>query len=369
MSSRLMRRLERLPRVELHLHLEGSVSLARLRHLWDRPGRDPDLPADPAVLFRHRSFPDFLRHFAMVTRALRTPEDLAAVTGDLSRSLRRQGVVAAEVFFSPVIFTRRGLPFLEILDAIEAAAKEGERRGGPAIGWILDGIRQWGVAGCEENLECARAGGERVLGIGLGGDEQSVPARDFSGLYGEARRLGMRTVAHAGEFGGARSVRDAVEWLGAERIGHGVRSGEDPGVVRMLRRERVPLEVCPTSNLRTGVVPRWECHPLPRMVRSGLRVTLNSDDPSLFRTSLAEEYRSAHRRLGLSPASLFRIHMESIRASFLSPGEKRRLLSESSRIWKGGKSRPARCLWREKAEISACRERKAGRRRIAPGPA
>jgi adenosine deaminase len=244
--------------------------------------------------------------------------------------------VAAEVFLSPVIFTRRGLPFLEILDAIEGAAGEGERRGGPALRWILDGVRQWGAAGCEENLECARAARGRVLGIGLGGNEESVPAREFAGLFAEARRIGLHTVAHAGEFGGSRSVRDAVEWLGAERIGHGIRALEDTGVVRMLRREEIPLEVCPTSNLRTGVVHRWEEHPLPRLVRRKLRVTLNSDDPSLFHTSLTEEYRSAHRRLGLPLSALYRIHRQSIQASFLDRKAKRRLLRESSRIWSRG---------------------------------
>jgi adenosine deaminase len=335
MSSRALRRLGRLPRVELHLHLEGSVSLARLRRLWSRPGRDPDLPPDPASLYRHRSFPEFLQHFALVTRALRTPEDFADVTGDLSRFLRRQGVVAAEVFISPVIFTRRGLPFLEILDAIDGAAKSAERRGGPALRWILDGVRQWGRKGCEENLECARSAGGRVLGIGIGGNENSVPAREFCTLFTEARKLGLRTVAHAGEFAGARSVREAVEWLGAERIGHGIRVVEDPGVIRMIRRERIPLEVCPTSNLRTGVVRRWREHPLPRLVKQGLRITLNSDDPSLFRTSLADEFRVVHRRLGLAASALYKIHRESIQASFLDSREKRKLLRESSRIWKG----------------------------------
>ncbi len=331
-----MRRLERLPRVELHIHLEGSVSPTRLRRLWERPGRDPDLPGDPASLYRHRSFPEFLQHFAQVTRVLTRPEDFGAVAGDLSRFLRRQGIAAAEVFLSPVIFTRRGLPFLEILDAVDAAAAEGKRRGGPALRWILDGIRQWGIAGFEENLECARQAGGRVAGIGMGGNEQSLPARDFAPLFAEARRLGLRTVVHAGEFAGARSVREAVEWLGAERIGHGIRAVEDPGVLRMLRRERVPLEVCPTSNLRTGVVRRWEEHPLRSLLRAGIRVTLNSDDPSLFRTSLLSEVRSAHRRLGLPPRALYRMHLESIRASFLSGAEKRRLLRESGRIWRMG---------------------------------
>jgi aminodeoxyfutalosine deaminase len=339
MSSRLPGLLGRMPRVELHLHLEGSITLTRLRRLWARRDRDPELPPDPGALFRHDSFPDFLRHFALVTRALKTPQDLGDVTADLSRSLRRQGIAAAEVFFSPVIFTRRGLPFLEMMDAIEFAAREGARRGGTLIRWILDGVRQWGVSAAEENLECARLARGRVLGIGMGGDEGSVPAREFAPLFAEARRIGLRTVAHAGETGGSRSVREAVEWLGAERIGHGIGAVEDPAVVRLLRRERVPLDVCPTSNLRTGVVRQWKDHPLPALVRSGLQVTLNSDDPALFRTSLSEEYRAAHRRMGLKARDLLRIHRTAIRASFLEPVEKRRLLQASRRI--SGRSIPA----------------------------
>ena len=335
MSQRMMKRLERLPRVELHVHLEGSVTLPRLRRLWPGLRREPGLPGDPAEAYRHRSFPDFLRHFAMVTGALRKPSHLAQVTADLSRFLGRQRIVAAEVFLSPVIFTRRGIPFLEILDAVEEAARAGTRRGGPSIRWILDGVRQWGVRAFEETLECAGSSRGRVLGIGLGGDERSVPAREFAGLFAAARQSGFRTVAHAGEFAGPRSLRDAVEWLGAERIGHGIRALEDPGVTRLLKREGVPLDVCPSSNVGTGVVARWRDHPLPRLVRSGVRVSLNSDDPALFQTSLAEEYRRAHRRLGLSPSALYRIHRQSVRSSFLPEREKSRLLSESRRIWEG----------------------------------
>jgi len=320
--------------VEIHLHLEGSVSLPRLRALWERPGRDAFLPADPAALYRHRDFPEFLEHFAQVTRAIRSPDDLAEITRDLCGSLKRQGIAAAEVLFSPVIFTRRGLPFPEMLDAMEEAATSERRAGGPLIRWILDGVRQWGVAGFEEQLECARQAVGRILGVGIGGDERSVPAESFAELFAEARRMGLRTVAHAGEFSSALSVREAVEILGAERVGHGIRAVEDPAVLRLLKERRIPLEICPTSNLRTGVIRRWKDHPLARLARYGLRVTLNSDDPALFRTSLATEYIVAHRRLRLGPASLFRIHLEGIGASFLSAPEKRRLTVRSRRIWK-----------------------------------
>ena len=316
------------PRVEIHLHLEGSVSLARLRRFWERPGRDPSLPPDPAVLFRHRDFPEFLRHFAHVTRALRGADDFSVIASDLCASLRRQRVEAAEVFMSPVIFARRGIPFAEILDAVEEAVQASRTRGGPRVGWILDGVRQWGPAALEENLRYAQDARGRVLGIGLGGDESSVPAREFVPLFEAARAMGLRTVCHAGEHAGPRSVWEAVELLGSQRIGHGIRACEDTALLSLLRRRRIPLEVCPTSNLRTGVVRRWRDHPLPRLLQAGVRVTVNSDDPALFRTSLDAEFRNLRRRLHLAPRQVERIRIEGIRASFLPPASKRALLAE-----------------------------------------
>ncbi len=312
--------------VEIHLHLEGSISPARLRALWKSPGRDPSLPSSPESLYRHRSFPEFLQHFAQITKALRRPEDLAQITKDLCRRLKRQSVAAAEVFFSPVLFTRRGIPFLEMLDAMDEATARERARGGPALGWILDGVRQWGAEGMEENLRCAAMAPGRILGIGLGGDERSVPAAAFASLFHSARQMGLRTVAHAGEFDGPASVWKAVELLGAERIGHGIRAAEDPLLLAMLRRRRIPLEVCPTSNLRTGVIRRWRDHPLPRLVAAGLRITVNTDDPALFQTSLLSEYRALRRCFGLGRAAVLNIRREGVRASFLSPSDKRRIL-------------------------------------------
>ncbi|HEV8376229.1 MAG TPA: adenosine deaminase [Candidatus Polarisedimenticolia bacterium] len=314
------------PRVELHLHLEGSVTLRRIRTFWDRPRRDPALPSHPSALYRHRSFAEFLRHFAQVTRVLRRPEDLACVTSDLCRHLKRQGVVAAEVFFTPVIFMRRGIPFLEMLDAMDETVAQERGRGGPAIGWILDGVRQWGAAGLETHLECARQAPGRILGIGMGGDERSIPASEFAELFAEARRMGLRTVAHAGEFEGPRSVWEAVEVLGAERIGHGIRASEDRVLLGFLRRRRIPLEVCPTSNIRTKVVRHWRDHPLPVLVKAGLRVTVNSDDPALFRTSLSSELRLLDTRFKISRRGIRKIEEEAVRASFLPARDKKELL-------------------------------------------
>ena len=341
------------PRVELHVHLEGSVTPRRAGALWDRSRRDPAMPSHPSILYRHRSFPEFLSHFAQITRLLRGPGDLASVTSDLCRHLKRQGVAAAEVFFSPVIFMRRGIPFLEMLDAMDETVVRERARGGPAIAWLLDGVRQWGPAGLETHLECARRARGRILGIGMGGDERSVPASEFAGLFEQARKMGLRTVAHAGEFEGPRSVWEAVEVLGAERIGHGIRASEDRALLRMLRRRRIPLEICPTSNIRTRVVRRWSDHPLPVLVKAGVRVTVNSDDPALFRTSLASELRVLESRFRLPRRVIRQIEEEGVRASFLPPSAKRRLLNWRRRA-SGARARGtgiilARKGWRARA--------------------
>ena len=325
------------PRVEIHVHLEGTVTLPRLRTLWDRPGRDASLPSDPASLYRHRSFSEFLQHFAQVTRIIRGPEDLALITSDLCRSLKRQGVAAAEVFFSPVIFMRRGIPFMEMLDAMDEAVLWERARGGPTMAWILDGVRQWGPRGLETHLECAARAPGRILGIGIGGDERSVPASQFKSHFAQARSMGLRTVAHAGEFDGPRSVWEALEVLGAERIGHGIRSCEDPELLALLRRRKVPLEVCPTSNLRTRVVACWNDHPIARLISAGVRVTVNSDDPALFRTSLSTEFRVLRYRLGLGTAQVRKIEREGIRASFLPAAVKRELLRSFRRLKEKGR--------------------------------
>jgi len=300
--------------------------------LLDGTARKSSVPRRVDGFYRHRSFPEFLMHFAQITRALRRPEDFGDITRDLCGRLKRQNVQAAEVFFSPVIFTRRGLPFLEMLDAMDEAVSGERARGGPRIAWILDGVRQWGPGGMEENLRCAALAPGRILGIGLGGDEQSVPAEAFAPLFEAARRSELRTVAHAGEFAGAASVWKAVEVLGAQRIGHGIRSCEDPSLLAMLRRTRTPLEVCPTSNLRTGVVQRWKDHPLPKLVTAGLRITVNTDDPAMFRTSLNSEFHALRSHLLLTTRQVRRIQMEAIRASFLPKSDKMRLLGQ----WKRG---------------------------------
>jgi adenosine deaminase len=321
-----------LPKVELHLHLEGSIGpglLARLsgaRQTRSRPAR----PSDLASLYRFTGFHGFLQAYARVCSFLRAPSDLAAAVRALGRRLWADGVVHAEVFFSPSVHVRNGIPYRDQVEALAAAAEAVERGGGPTLLFVADGVRQWGVDLFRRMVaDLARHPSPRVVGIGLGGDETAVPAHRFARAFGEARALGLSAVVHAGEVGGASSVADVLRWLEPRRIAHGIRAVDDGAVLAALRRAAVPLDVCLTSNRRTGAVAPGRAHPLPRLVAAGVRVTLGTDDPALFRVSLSGEYARASA-LGLDRPSLAATAVQAAR-SCLMPVDRRRILERRLR--------------------------------------
>ncbi len=323
----------RVPKAEIHLHLEGSIDLDTLVTLAGAGRSDAAARARLAAFYTHRDFPDFLQNFRRLCAELRRPEQFATITEALSRRLEKESVRYAEVFCSPSIFQRsQGMPAGEILDAACGAARAREKAGGPRLRFLLDGVRQFGVRAMEDVVQTAAACRRYdVIGIGLGGDEACAPTSAFAGPYREARRLGLRTTVHAGEFDGARSVWEAIEVLETERIGHGVRAAEDRELVRVLARIGLPLECCPTSNVKTGVVAGWERHPIAALHRSGVAVTVNSDDPAMFGTSLVAEWQALRDSLGLAPDEVLAIGIRTARATFQPPGEQERLVDAMRR--------------------------------------
>jgi aminodeoxyfutalosine deaminase len=319
------------PKAEIHLHLEGSIDLDTLLAIRARRG-DPAGEAERrrlGVLYRHRDFPDFLVHFRDLCADLRSPEDLALATTLLAQRLRRDKVRHAEVMCSVQIFARRGLPPGEIIDAVAGAADAAAAAGGPGMLFLFDGVRQWGPGAMEELVDLASAARRhRVIGIGMGGDEQAHDASVFAPAYAEARRRGLRTTVHAGEFAGPRSVWQAIDVLGADRVGHGIRALEDAALVRALAARRVPLECCPSSNLCTRVAASWEEHPVAALHRAGAFVTLSSDDPAMFGTTLGDEWRALAGRAHLGAAEVLRIGRRTIEAAFLDAGARAALLAE-----------------------------------------
>jgi len=323
-----------LPKAEIHLHLEGSIDPDTLVAIRARRKKTTGAGERKRLesLYRHAGFIEFLVHFGALCEELTGPEDLALAATRLAERLAAQKVRYAEVMCSPGIFVRRGIPTDEILDAVLEAGGAAHARGGPRLQWILDGVRQWGPAAFEPLVEHAAAFKARgVVAVGLGGDESAWNARDFAMAYREARRLGLRTTAHAGEFSGPGSVWEAIEILQVDRIGHGVRAVEDETLVGLLVQKRIPLECCPTSNVATGVVKDWADHPIPRLVRAGAFVTVGSDDPAMFATTIGNEWDVLHRRLGLSAEEVLGVARRTFEAAFLDEAGKRALLSEFDR--------------------------------------
>lgn len=322
----------RLPKVELHLHLEGSVQPETLREL-SRAKRRLEKETEDWIReragqgFRYQSFQEFLEAFTMVTLLLESPADYALATTRLMEWLSRQNVKYAEVTLSAGVILRRKQSIEAVFDAISEASREAQARLGVRVNWIFDAIRQLGAQHAREVLTCAaRFRSRGVVAFGIGGDEIKGPAELFTEVYREARDLGLRLTAHAGETAGPESIRKAVELLGAERIGHGLTAARAPAVVAMLRDRQIPLEICLTSNVATGVLARLEDHPLPKFLAEGLVVTLNSDDPAMFGTSLEREFVLAAKNFALSREQIVRICENAISAAFLEEEARRELL-------------------------------------------
>jgi adenosine deaminase/aminodeoxyfutalosine deaminase len=322
-----------LPKVELHLHLEGSVQPETLHELSRSKGRLERETRDwiserAGQKFLYRNFQDFLQAFKLVTLLLETPRDYAMATARLIEGLAKQNVKYAEVIFAAGVVLWKKQPLEAIFEAAASSARAAQKIFGVRVQWIFDAVRHFGVEHTREVLRWAeRLRAQGVVALGIGGDETRGPAELFGEVFREAREMGLHVVAHAGEACGPESVRQAVETLGAERIGHGLTAAGDPGVLALLRDRQIPLEVCLTSNVATGVLGRIEDHPLPQFLEAGLVVTLNSDDPAMFRTDLVNEYLLAARTFGLTRAQIHHLGQNAIRAAFLSEEEKLDLLS------------------------------------------
>jgi adenosine deaminase len=324
--------LLRIPKVELHVHLEGAMRPAVLLELARRNGID--LPArDDAGLkrwFRFKDFEHFVEVYLTCSRALRSPEDFQLLALDFLAEQAYQNIVYTEAHFTISTHLANGADGAAVLDALVEAVEEGERRYGVMLRLIPDIVRNVSVEAADQTLEWALAGRARgvVAALGLSGSEARFPNEPFRPHFDAARREGLHRVAHAGEHAGPESVRSVLDVCGAERIGHGVRSIEDPSLVEELRAGQIPLEVCPTSNLCLGVAPDLEHHPFDRLYRSGVALSVNSDDPSFFNTNLTREYLRLHQTFGYTAPELAGLALAALRDSFL-PEEQKAALEET----------------------------------------
>lgn len=322
-----------LPKVELHVHLVGSASVPTVLELARRhPGGPVPTSAEAlAEFYRFRDFPHFAEVYMAVSALVREPEDVAALVLGVARDLSAQNARYVELTVTPYTHVLAGIPAPAVTEALDVAARQAGQRYGLDIAYIFDIAAEQGEEGAKGTLEHAlEHPPERLVGFGLGGSEQRRE-RYFPAIrdaFRAAVAAGLHSVPHAGEMSGPRIIWEALDELGAERIGHGISCVADPRLMARLRDAGVPLEVCPTSNVRTGQVASIEEHPLPAMLAEGLVVTVNSDDPPMFGTTLTREYLTLAEIFGLGVGELARLAGNAVRASFMPEARKAALLAE-----------------------------------------
>nr|WP_274912963.1 adenosine deaminase [Streptomyces sp. WZ-12] len=320
-----------LPKAELHVHHVGSASP---RIVSELAARHPDsvVPSDPEALadyFTFRDFAHFIEVYLSVVDLIRDAEDVRLLTYEVARDMARQQIRYAELTLTPFSSTRRGIPDAAYVEAIEDARKAAEAELGVVLRWCFDIPGEAGLEAAEETARIAcDLQPEGLVSFGLGGPEIGVPRPQFKPYFDRARAVGLRSVPHAGETTGPDTIWDALTALGAERIGHGTSATQDPKLLAHLAEHRIPLEVCPTSNIATRAVATLEEHPLKEMVDAGVLVTINSDDPPMFGTDLNTEYAIAARLLGLDTAGLTALAKNAVTASFMDDAAKSRLSTE-----------------------------------------
>ena len=323
--------IRRLPKAELHLHLEGTVTPETLVELSRRHDTAQLDLAQAQAVYRYTDFTGFLMAFKAVTERLRTPDDYELIAWRMLERLARQGVVHAEVYVAIGVIYYWGRSDVEpLFEGMERARVKAEQDFGISATWIFDAVRQFGAEAAARVFQKAaemRRSYPSIIGIGIGGDERRTSAEPFRSLYAEARDKGLRLTAHAGESVGPEGIWGALN-IGAERIGHGLTAIHDAELMGILAERQVPIEVCISSNMRTGCCALVADHPVRRYFDSGLMITLNSDDPAMFGSDLENEYRIAQDDFGFSNEHLRELAANSIEASFLPPDRKVDLLHQ-----------------------------------------
>jgi adenosine deaminase len=316
--------IRRIPKAELHLHIEGTLEPEMVFELADKHGVPLQHSSVEALhhAYRFSNLQSFLDVYYQGADVLRDESDFHALTAAYLRRAHADGIVHAEIFFDPQTHTARGVPFEAVIGGIHNALAEGERALGITHRLILCFLRHLSAEEAMATLEQALPHAGTIAAVGLDSSELGHPPAKFVEVFARARSAGLLAVAHAGEEGPPQYVREALDLLKVRRIDHGVRSEEDPALLERLVRERVPLTVCPLSNFRLRVFDRMEDHNLRRLLQRGLCVTVNSDDPAYFGGYVAENYLAAYRALDLSRADIVQLASNSIEASFLSAPEK-----------------------------------------------
>jgi len=327
----------KLPKVELHIHLEGAIPRGALFDLIQKYGGDTSVPDVKALAkrFEYKNFAQFIEAWSWKNQFLREYEDFSHIAELTARDMANQNIRYAEIFFSPSLFVRHGLEVQELTHAVRIGLS---RVPEIEVSLIADLVRDYGPESEMTTLKrLNEVKGDGVIGIGIGGSEHEFPPEPFKSLYEEARLMGFHLNAHAGETTGPESIWSAIRHLHVERIGHGTRAHEDPELLDYLQEHRTPLELCPVSNVCTGAVSAIAEHPIREYFERGLIISVNTDDPMMFGTSLDKEYELLVQECGFTRQEICRLILLGIESSWLSEDRKKLLATsfEKEPSWVG----------------------------------
>jgi adenosine deaminase len=335
-ADNLERFVKAIPKVELHLHLEGAIPLETLFNFIQREGTELSIKSvdDLRKRLAYTDFAHFIDVWVWKNSFIRDERDFDEIAYQVLRDLSAQNVKYVEAFYSPGDYVGRGFSVEGITECLLEGKERARRDFGVRCELIVDVIRGDGPDVALRRLdEVETYLGKGVIGVGLGGSEADFPADPYEGVFREARARGFNLTAHAGEAAGPESIWACIDKLGVERIGHGVRPHEDPRLVSLLKERQVPLEMCVTSNVRTGVVESVEAHPIKQYFQQGLIVTVNADDPTMFDTSISQEYLILAQELGFTADELRTLSLSGVEASFLPADDKVLMRSQFEKEW------------------------------------
>ncbi len=327
---------KKIPKSEIHLHTEGVISKKTAITMLSRKNDDYKNAENVEKLFNYDNLKDFIKTFLLIQNSFEYLSDFKNLFNNICDYLRDNGIVYAELFFSPSLFVKNGWKFEDMLDVFTKKIKKIRKKYKIKIKIIIDVSRTFGIENAMKNLKnILKYNNKDIIGIGLGGDEVKGPAKMFKEVFQLAKEQGYRRVAHAGEDDGPQSVWDAINYLDAERIGHGISSINDEKLMDYLAKKQIPLEISPTSNIFTKkYVDKIENHPIKEFYKKGIITTLNTDDPTFFGVNLIDEYWNLYSKLGFSLDDLRNVIIYGFKASFLSKRDKKDYVRKVKKIWK-----------------------------------
>ncbi|MDX2471315.1 MAG: adenosine deaminase [SAR324 cluster bacterium] len=322
--------LTQLPKVELHVHLEGFVDTDFLFEMLMRNNSTKSLDKSELVsLFEFKNFPGFINAFKTVVDCFKGPEDFYLLTKKALEAQAKDGVVYTETYFTPIFYTKKGIDYKEIMIAINEAAKEAEKKDGIQMRLIFDAVRNFGPESVQEVFELASKDTTgRVVAVGLGGDEANFPAQAFIDQFAWAQAQGFCGVCHAGETAGEQSMLDAVELLNARRLGHALKIKKGSRIEEVIQTQNISLELCPTSNLKTGQIESLKDHPFAAYMEEGYQISINSDDPGFFGSSILGEFQKMGALHNFQAADYCQLSKRAVDSSFLNRIEKDKITTK-----------------------------------------